>query len=199
MGGGKDERTEHRAFALARHNKHGMLLLRAEKKKKGVHFQLSGGHVDSPEIARLGLEAAMLVAVSREIFEETGIDVRQNLSRLHRLKFPPQVELAIGTRAFFSLELTDADSLGSNGNATPLSGEPGFTLRLSDEHTGFRFERSLDEAAKAVELHSGGKCSVAVRALASGTAAPDLPAPAASGGTSEGCCCSAGIRRLVGS
>ena len=70
------KRTDYRAFIVARYHEEGVLLLRAQKERKGVHFQLPGGHVDSNEISQYGLEEAQRVAAARELFEETGIDVR---------------------------------------------------------------------------------------------------------------------------
>lgn len=65
-----------RAFVLARHPRHGLLLLQASKRKKGVHYQIPGGHVDEPEIEAHGLKSGCRAAAARELFEETGIDLR---------------------------------------------------------------------------------------------------------------------------
>ena len=43
------QRTEKRSFIFAIHPTHGLLLLRAYKKKKGTHHQLPGGRVDAEE------------------------------------------------------------------------------------------------------------------------------------------------------
>ena len=44
------QRTEKRSFIFAIHRTHGLLLLRAYKKKKGTHHQLAGGRVDADEL-----------------------------------------------------------------------------------------------------------------------------------------------------
>ena len=46
-----------RGFIFAVHPTHGLLLLRAYKKKKGVHHQLPGGRVDAEELRAAGLRA----------------------------------------------------------------------------------------------------------------------------------------------
>jgi len=60
-----------RGFVFAVHPTHGLLLLRASKKKKGVHFQLPGGHVDADELA---FDDPHRRAAARELCEETGGD-----------------------------------------------------------------------------------------------------------------------------
>eukprot|EP00401_Gymnodinium_catenatum_P071249 CAMPEP_0117600954 /NCGR_PEP_ID=MMETSP0784-20121206/76772_1 /TAXON_ID=39447 /ORGANISM="" /LENGTH=167 /DNA_ID=CAMNT_0005403639 /DNA_START=57 /DNA_END=557 /DNA_ORIENTATION=- len=159
------ERTEHRAFVIAQHASHGFLLLHAEKKRKGGHFQLPGGRADRSEVETLGLEAAQVATAARELFEETGIDLRQDSARFLPISFPPDVHASLGTRVFFRLSIDNADSV-AGGDAAPMSEEPGFVLRLSHEHNGFAFERDLLAAAEAVEKHSGGKCALALRAMA---------------------------------
>jgi 8-oxo-dGTP pyrophosphatase MutT (NUDIX family) len=73
---------DYRAFILAEHPVHGILLLQATKKNKGTHFQLPGGHVDAEEVQRVGVEKAFVTAAARELFEETQIDLREKLERL---------------------------------------------------------------------------------------------------------------------
>ena len=63
------QRTEKRSFIFAIHPTHGLLLLRAYKKKKGTHHQLPGGRVDAEELA---FEDAHRRAAARELREETG-------------------------------------------------------------------------------------------------------------------------------
>ena len=64
-----------RAFVVVRHNSRGYLLLRAYKRKKGVHYQLPGGRIDRDD-------ASPASAAARELFEETGVDLRRMLPRL---------------------------------------------------------------------------------------------------------------------
>jgi 8-oxo-dGTP pyrophosphatase MutT (NUDIX family) len=80
-----------RAFVFATHPTYGMLLLYCTRKKsKPPHFQAPGGHVDkedfvtSSEGGREGpalLMHACKIGASRELFEETGIDIRSQLDR----------------------------------------------------------------------------------------------------------------------
>ena len=158
-----------RAFVLARHPRHGLLLLQASKRKKGVHYQLPGGHVDRPEIEAHGLESGCRAAAARELFEETGIDVRADSHRLRAAALSaPQ---RYNGRFYFELELSDDDGVGAaDGGVQPLSAEPfcevhpvTFLVRLSHEHTAWRFEPDVEAAAKAVHAHSGGYNSMAIR------------------------------------
>ncbi len=147
-----------RGFIFAVHPTHGLLLLRAYKKKKGVHHQLPGGRVDADE---LELDDAHRRAAVRELREETGIDVPPA-----RLKVATDREGAVvrrKNREYFFLELRDADGAGSDRDHD--AAENPFTLALSGEHTGFTFERDLAKAEDMIRLHSGGENAVALRAL----------------------------------
>ena len=76
------------------------------KKKKGVHFQLPGGHIDASEIERYGFRLAQMRAAARELYEETGIDVRDDCEeRFQRLRFPSSVEAQLGPRSFFLMNI----------------------------------------------------------------------------------------------
>ena len=161
----EDTRTSLRGFVVARHPRHGVLLLQADKAKKGgLHYQLPGGHVDRAELETFGAARAAKVAAARELFEETGIDVRARLSRLKRLDAKV---FDGGKRSFFLMDLSDAD--GVWGTALALTPPPviAFTLTISHEHTGFVFEPSLEKAAGMVQKHSGGYCSAALLGLKS--------------------------------
>ncbi len=200
---------DYRGFVFAFHATHGLLILRAYKPKKGSHWQLPGGHVDAPEIEKLGLDKAFLAGAKRELFEETGL-------QLPAERFVPvYVTKAEGdglecfelkARRYFLIELYDEDSLefGKSQTTAPVptgasfphricihgcssagfdfhnilrtgdevdglsrscradDGIP-FLLRLSNEHTGFTFERDLERAAELISLHSGGKNTKALK------------------------------------
>ena len=155
------QRTSQRSFIFAIHPTHGLLLLRAYKKKKGTHHQLPGGRVDAEE---LELDDAHRRAAARELREETGIDVSPA-----RLKDATDREGKIvrrKNREYFFLELRDADGAGPDRDHVN-AGNP-FTLALSGEHTGFTFERDLAKAENMIGLHSDGENAVALRALRGG-------------------------------
>ena len=161
-----DTRTDLRAFVVARHPTHGTLLLQANKAKKGgLHYQLPGGHVDQDELDALGPDKAAKAAAARELFEETGIDVRTRLGRLQKV---PRV--CGPKRTFYVMDLRDTDAVGRTPPLPrPMDGQvvgSQFTLKLSHEHTGFTFEPELEQAADLVIKHSGGHCSTALRGLA---------------------------------
>ena len=150
---GGEIRTDLCGFVVARHPRHGLLLLQANKAKKGgLHYQLPGGHVNREELVALGPEVAAKVAACRELYEETGIDVRRETGRLQK------VDVGGGSkRSFFVMDLRDSDATGT---ANALLGPDGhhiaFRLQISDEHTGFVFEQSLEEAARMVQRFRGG-------------------------------------------
>jgi len=138
-----------RAFIIAEHYSYGYLLLTAFKKKKGDHHQLPGGHVDEGD-------QSPAHAAARELFEETGIDIRNGLDRLSQVKINGKSSLK--GRVFYYLPLNDDDRVGS---CSPSSGED-FTVNLSSEHIGYCFEKNRDKAADLLYLHSGGKSKTAM-------------------------------------
>ena len=95
------QRTSQRSFIFAIHPTHGLLLLRAYKKKKGTHHQVPGGRVNAEE---LQYEDAHRRAAARELREETGIAIEPA-----RLK---DTAVRRKNREYFFLELRDADGAG---------------------------------------------------------------------------------------
>ena len=155
------QRTSQRGFIFAIHPTHGLLLLRAYKKKKGTHHQLPGGRVDAEELA---FEDAHRRAAARELREETGINVP--LTRLNVARDREGVAVRRKNREYFFLELRDADGAGPDHDHDDAANP--FTLAMSGEHTGFTFERDLAKAENMIRLHSGGENAVALRALRGG-------------------------------
>lgn len=122
---------DYRGFAFVVHEVHGMLLLHCTRKpKKGPHFQLPGGHIDDYEFKYAAekcgtgaspntilLEAAKM-GTARELFEETGIDVRGQLHRLHEAPLFPKPDRGcmnmLKNKSYFNLTVTDIDFRNSN-------------------------------------------------------------------------------------
>jgi 8-oxo-dGTP pyrophosphatase MutT (NUDIX family) len=117
---------DYRAFCLLLHKEHGAILLHCtRKKKKPPHFQLPGGHVDDVEFKQVcnnlsrtvtqeQLYLASRLGCAREVYEETGIDLRQQLDRLHPLILyrKPHNERLMNEfkhRLFFVCEVLDED------------------------------------------------------------------------------------------
>eukprot|EP01084_Bolivina_argentea_P086911 157040_1 len=149
-----DESSKFRSFVIAYDQRYGYLLLSAYKKKKGVHYQLPGGHIDKSELNSYSLEEASKIAANRELFEETGIKIT-DMSRLIYLNF------GIKNRTYFGLLLDETDSL-NNKNTKSLDDTQHFYLKLSHEHTGFIFEKDIKKAIVMIKQHSGGKNSEAL-------------------------------------
>jgi 8-oxo-dGTP pyrophosphatase MutT (NUDIX family) len=89
-------KDDYRAFIFAIHPLHGILLLHCTRKKnKGPHYQAPGGHIDKEDfddamsaITPGGssndpaiLMQACKIGAARELYEETGMDVRSELDR----------------------------------------------------------------------------------------------------------------------
>ena len=89
-------KDDYRAFIFAIHPLHGILLLHCTRKKnKGPHCQAPGGHIDkedfddavsttTPADSDNGpaiLMRACKIGAARELYEETGMDVRSELNR----------------------------------------------------------------------------------------------------------------------
>ncbi|KAL3769022.1 hypothetical protein ACHAWO_006788 [Cyclotella atomus] len=173
---------DYKAFILPI-SKHGILLLYCTRKNsKGPHHQLPGGHVDTEDFdqaAKMNPNAigtdhllqACKIGAARELFEETGMDLRSTIDRL----VPIQVRQSsddegkllcqFKKRIFFSVEVSEYDFFtkgagfvkAMNKNLSHLK------LKLSHEHQGFVFEPSLAKAADLLNKHSGGKITTALK------------------------------------
>mmetsp|Transcript_5359 Transcript_5359/g.9521 ORF Transcript_5359/g.9521 Transcript_5359/m.9521 type:complete len:177 (+) Transcript_5359:729-1259(+) len=132
-----DPEDAKRAFVIAKHAEFGYMILKSFKTRKGLHGQLPGGHKDSTD-------SCSAFTAARELFEETGIDVRENLDRLKVRRFPNGGCL-LKDRVYFGLELENSDATGTK---KPDTGEA-FSINMSHEHVGYSFEK---EAAKAAEM-----------------------------------------------
>lgn len=175
---------DYRAFIFAFHEKHGLLLLHCTRKKeKGPHFQIPGGHVDdfefkaaekihSEDREKKLIHAARLAA-TRELYEETGINVQKELERVTPVSLrdtavaAKEVYCEIKERLYFSLNVTDNDFFSKSkladdnyktkGYVTPMGKDDSdIMLKISVEHSGFTFEPNLAKAANMIEKHSGG-------------------------------------------
>lgn len=132
-------KEDYRGFILVHHAEYGLLLLRCTRKtRKPPHWQLPGGHIDDHEFAATAatdsdhgsqLLQAGKMGSARELFEETGIDVRSQLGRLqpvnlHRESKHGVLSNEFKHRLFFHLNVTDADftseGVGAMGTETML-------------------------------------------------------------------------------
>jgi len=121
--------VDYRGFVFVVHKSYGLMLLHCtRKKKKGPHFQLPGGHIDEPEFfaaaeqsrdAQNQLLLAARAGAARELYEETGMDVRYQLDRMEPAALRNAVEEDKGGkpiltnelkhRLYFFLPVTDTD------------------------------------------------------------------------------------------
>lgn len=187
-----------RAFLVLIHPDHGLLALHCtRKKKKPPHYQVPGGHVDKEdwppfEISPtndsfLSMSMAMYNAAktggARELWEETGIDLRSNLDRLVPLvvrteqkKGKTQLPNEIQERLFFVAELNNADfrseadpikrvkRVEAHPKGTPIQKDFNkLWVQLSVEHSGCCFIARPSLALTELELHSGGKIAKALK------------------------------------
>ena len=132
-------------------------------------FEEAAAFADAPAQQ---LDLACKVGASRELFEETGIDVRTQLHRLQPAVLrtevidndePLMMIHELKGRLFYTLSVTDQD-FPKGATASPMIGSEGqnLTLRLSHEHAGFLFQPNPEDAVKMLQHHSGGKCSQAL-------------------------------------
>ncbi|OEH75669.1 vacuolar protein sorting-associating protein [Cyclospora cayetanensis] len=115
------------------------------------------------------------VAAGRELWEETGVDIRNNLELL--IPLPPIYGKRVSAfyfllqlpadRANSSLITSHAVSGGPYAILGPLGGgAPSMLLRIDQrEHDGFLLQQDLRKAAESVQHHSGGRSTQAVLKL----------------------------------
>lgn len=155
---------DYKAFVFATHPTYGMLLLYCTRKKtKPPHFQAPGGHVDredfeetianTPESSHQGpalLVHASKIGAARELFEETGIDIRSALDRLQPVRLrerdnsDDKLICELKKRLFFKICLEDSDfeSKISVGLSQPLNNKPPHLMVSID--TSFLFPYSFE-------------------------------------------------------
>jgi len=150
-----NKKIDYTGFIFVVHEEHGMLLLFCTRKvKKGHHFQLPGGHIDDHEFeyARdkhgaepntmtnaILLEACMMGA-ARELYEETGIDVRSQLDRLEPAALKDsnngsnQLTCMLKNKCYFYLSVNDEDfPKGDGPEYKPPMDDTGSHLKVSTE------------------------------------------------------------------
>lgn len=116
---------------------------------------------------------ASKTGAARELWEETGIDVRNELDRLLPPFLHDPSEAAMPNeyenRIYYFLMVTDTDFANDEDSAVaPMnaSDDASFKhikLKISEEHGGFTFEPDMKKAAEEIQLHSGGKNSKVLR------------------------------------
>lgn len=142
---------DYRAFIFVIHEQHGMVLLHCTRKpKKGHHFQLPGGHVDDYEFdfARdkcgTGLSTntnevlieACKLGAARELYEETGMDVRSQLDRLEPAALKQkthrdELTCMLKNKCYFYLSVNDDDfAKGDGPDLMPPMDAQGSYLRV---------------------------------------------------------------------
>lgn len=120
--------NDYRGFIFVVHAAYGLMLLQCtRKKKKPLHWQLPGGHIDDFEFIEAGCQSSdrnnqLLIAgrigAARELYEETGLDVRSKLDRLEPASLRTKTKIKHGVellknefnfRLFYFLSVTDED------------------------------------------------------------------------------------------
>jgi 8-oxo-dGTP pyrophosphatase MutT (NUDIX family) len=182
--------VDYRGFIFVVHKIHGLMLLHCTRKKsKGPHFQLPGGHVDEFEFlvaahssrdAQTQLLTASRAGAARELFEETGMDMRNHLDRLEPAslrsdvtldkKGKPLLKNELKHRLYFVLSVTDEDFWSTErgdsaaGRVHPLCADgKHLMLKVSIEHSGWTFEKDPNKSAEMLAVHSGGTGAAALR------------------------------------
>lgn len=145
-----------RAFVIAFLKNRGYLVLEAYKFRKGVYHQLPGGRVELTDVNTVlkqngkldanDCETIARTAAVRELYEETGIHIEANNTRLVNL-----APRGIGTRKtfFFELELDYFDSAtGYRPYARKVIPQTYDDLSQMEYFTLFGDSQSFDTTAK---------------------------------------------------
>jgi 8-oxo-dGTP pyrophosphatase MutT (NUDIX family) len=145
--------NDFRGFIFVVHSSYGLLLLQCTRKKnKPLHWQLPGGHIDDPEFVEAARQSSdkktqLLIAgkigAARELFEETGIDVRKKLDRLEPASLRTEAKVKHGVellqneyndRLFYLLTVTDDDFATKGVTALGTDGKHLKVRALEDLH-----------------------------------------------------------------
>lgn len=130
------------------------------------------------------LVLACKIGAARELYEETGIDLRNNLDRLQPVQLRQGnnkkeedntngLTCVLKHRLFFKICLTNDDFVTEGfdskvalGLSQSMNTEQGpsipLMIKLSHEHQGFLFEPNPRKAVDLLTQHSGGKVSTAL-------------------------------------
>ncbi|GKY91193.1 hypothetical protein MPSEU_000092000 [Mayamaea pseudoterrestris] len=179
-----DVSEDYRSFIFAVHPVYGLMLLKSrDKKKKGSYWEVPGGHLDDEDYqaaaAQVGSDKAMQlqlagkIGASREFKEETGINIRDSLSRFEPAVLQEKIRTESGRlavlsnlykgRLFYFVRLFDTDFVSAMEGVGPNGAEDsGVQIHLSDEHLMWEFFNEADAAVEMLTDYSGGKVSEAL-------------------------------------
>ena len=173
--------SSYNCFLIVLHATYGMLLLHYSKHpKKPPHYQLPGGNITTSDFemaqrisSSIGLEEdvpwatrlylAGRAACARLVEEQTGL--KFDTSRLHPMVVRKHVDdeylmNEYKQRLFYLVEVSDDDLelfQKSTYSAARNSIECPLHLRLSEKHTGFRFETDAKRAVAFLKYFSRGR------------------------------------------
>jgi 8-oxo-dGTP pyrophosphatase MutT (NUDIX family) len=146
-----DTSEDYRSFVFSIHPEHGLLLLKSrEKKRKGSYWEIPGGHLEDEDFEAAAaivsdteasqLQMAGKIGARRELMEECGFDIGDDLSRLELAVFASDEEQTNSLaslhnlykgRLFYFLRLEDSDFLSDGEGGVAPSSSEGSNLRVS--------------------------------------------------------------------
>lgn len=186
---GKDHRIHvdfqkysYRSFIFVVHEQHGLMMLHCTpKESKNIDYQLPGGCIDQTEFQAAAensediqsqLVAAAQATATRQLYKETGIDIRDKPYRLEPAAIRNEVvsdgngELVMTCELektlYYFLPVNDEDFLqvseldnDNDANAVAPASKDGCNLRLklSTEHSGFQLEKDPEKAAELLKKY----------------------------------------------